>query len=193
MHYNYVSFFFFALPFIFLELIIAFLFQLLRFPATKLHVLQQPPSAVFHLRKHSILLSLLISKSILEWWFSWSVAVVIPGLPTAIIQGILFYFSPSFLASEIPFLELLFHLRKVHLPGASCNTSLPSSVFHIRCHADFRSFENSPPLSCVLFHFGKLTRISLYPYVLKSHYTVPWHSRWPTVWVFFFSFIKLGT
>lgn len=132
----------------------------------------------FHLGKQSILFSQLTSKSILDWWFSWSVAVIIPGLPTAILQGILFYFSPSFLASEIPFLELLFHLRKVHLPGAS-------SI--LRCHPVFFMrywmpywfqvlWKLSPTLLCPLpLNSGKLTGISLYPYVLKFHYTVPWH------------------
>lgn len=71
MCYNYVSF---VLLFVFLEVIIAFLFSLFRFPPTKSHSLQEPLSAVFSAGKHIILFSPLTSSSIREWWFSQSVA-----------------------------------------------------------------------------------------------------------------------
>lgn len=62
------------LLFVFLEVIIAFLFSLFRFPPTKSHSLQEPLSAVFSAGKHIILFSPLTSSSIREWWFSQSVA-----------------------------------------------------------------------------------------------------------------------
>lgn len=65
---------FFVLLLVFLELIIALLFPLLRFPSTKSHALQQPLSAVIHAGKHIILSSLLTTSSVLEWCFSQSVA-----------------------------------------------------------------------------------------------------------------------
>lgn len=75
MCYNYVSSF--VLLFVFLEVIIAFLFSLFRFPPTKSHSLQEPLSAVFSAGKHIILFSPLTSSSIREWWFSQSVAQLI--------------------------------------------------------------------------------------------------------------------